>query len=217
MKILTAIWNFAKKHLPSERTLWFVIVAVLVVAVWFGIARNKKLYSEYENCVRNNKAYAAQLGTEKAKSDMFAMTIEQLKCYGDSVTQKLIETKDKLGVKDKEVKQLQYLVSTFKNSDTVFLTDTVFKDPEFKLDTIIGDKWVNTRVVLEYPNMVGVEPEAVSEKNVVIYSKRETIDPPKKFFLCRWFQKKHTVIKVVVDEKNPHIKSQENMFFEIVK
>lgn len=217
MKILTAIWNFAKKHLTNERTLWFVIVAVLVVAVWLGIDRNKKLYSEYENCVRNNKAYAAQLDAEKAKSDMFVMTIEQLEYYGDSVTQKLMETKNKLGVKDKEVKQLQYLVSTFENSDTIFLADTVFKDPEFRLDTVIGDEWVNTRVILEYPSMIGVEPEAVSEKAVVVYSKRETIDPPKKFFLCRWFQKKHTVIKVVVDEKNPHIKSQENVFFEIAK
>lgn len=217
MKILTAIWNFTKKHLTNERTLWFVIVAVLVVAVWLGIGRNKKLYSEYENCVRNNKAYAAQLDAEKAKSDMFVMTIEQLEYYGDSVTQKLMETKNKLGVKDKEVKQLQYLVSTFENSDTIFLTDTVFKDPEFRLDTVIGDEWVNTRVILEYPSMIGVEPEAVSEKAVVVYSKRETIDPPKKFFLCRWFQKKHTVIKVVVDEKNPHIKSQENVFFEIAK
>ena len=148
---------------------------------------------------------------------MFVMTIEQLERYGDSVTQKLMETKNKLGVKDKEVKQLQYLVSTFENSDTIFLTDTVFKDPEFKLDTVVGDEWVNTRVILEYPNMIGVEPEAVSEKAVVVYSKRETVDPPKKFFLCRWFQKKHTVIKVVVDEKNPHIKSQENVFFEIAK
>jgi len=217
MKILTAIWNFAKKHLANERTLWFVIVAVLVVAVWLGIDRNKKLYSEYENCVRNNKAYAVQLGTEKAKSDMFVMTIEQLEHYSDSVTQKLMETKNKLGVKDNEIKQLQYLVSTFENSDTIFLTDTVFKDPEFRLDTVIGDEWVNTRVVLEYPSMIGVEPEAVSEKAVVVYSKKETIDPPKKFFLCRWFQKKHTVIKVVVDEKNPHIKSQENVFFEIMK
>lgn len=216
MNILTTIWNFAKKHLANERALWFVIVAVLVVAVWLGIDRNKKLYNEYEDCVRNNKAYAAQLGTEKAKSDMFVMTIEQLEHYGDSVTQKLMETKNRLGVKDKEVKQLQYLVSTFESSDTIFMTDTVFKDPEFRLDTVVGDEWVNTRVVLEYPNMVGVEPEAVSEKAVVVYSKRETIDPPK-FFLCRWFQKKHTVIKVVVDEKNPHIKCQENVFFEIAK
>lgn len=217
MKILTTIWNFAKKNLANEKTLWIGVVAVLVATIWLGIDRDKKLYTEYKNSIRNNKAYAAQLDAEKMKSDMFVTTIGQLEHYGDSVARKLMEAKDRLNVKDKEVRQLQYLVSTFENSDTIYLTDTVFKDPEFRLDTVVGDEWVNTRVILEYPNMVGVEPEAMSEKTVVVYSKRETIDPPKKFFLCRWFQKKHTVIKVVVDERNPYIKSQENVFFEIVK
>lgn len=147
---------------------------------------------------------------------MFKVTIEQLEYYNDSITQKLIETKDKLGIKDKEIKQLQYLATTFKKTDTIYLSDTIFKEPEFKLDTVVGDEWVNTRILLEYPNLIGVEPEVKSEKVVAISTTKETVDPPKKFFLCRWFQKKHTVIKVVVDEKNQHIKSQENVFFEIV-
>jgi hypothetical protein len=57
---------------------------------------------------------------------------------------------------------------------------------------------------------------AESEKAVVVSTKRETVDPPKKFFLCRWFQKKHTVVKVVVKENNPHVIDQENVFIEIV-
>ena len=217
MNIWTIIWNFIKKVFANERTIWIVIVAFLIGAIWFGIGKYKKLYNEYDNSVQNNKAYAAQLDNEKAKSNVFKVTIEQLEYYNDSITHKLVETKNKLGIKDKEIKQLQYLVSTFKKTDTIFLTDTIFKDPEFRLDTVVGDEWVNTRVMLEYPNVIGVEPEAISEKAVVIYANRETVDPPKKFFLCRWFQKKHTVIKVVVDEKNPHIKSQENIFFEIAK
>lgn len=217
MNIWTIIWNFIKKVFANERTIWIVVVALLIGAIWFWIGKYKKLYNEYDNSVQNNKAYAAQLDNEKAKSNVFKVTIEQLEYYNDSITHKLVETKNKLGIKDKEIKQLQYLVSTFKKTDTIFLTDTIFKDPEFRLDTVVGDEWVNTRVMLEYPNVIGVEPEATSEKAVVIYANRETVDPPKKFFLCRWFQKKHTVIKVVVDEKNPHIKSQENVFFEIVE
>lgn len=217
MNVWTIIWNFIKKVFSSERAIWIAVVALLVGAIWLGIGKYKKLYNDYDNSVQNNKAYAAQLDSEKAKSNVFKVTVEQLEYYNDSITRKLVETKNKLGIKDKEVEQLQYLVSTFGKADTIFLTDTIFKDPEFRLDTVVGYEWVNTRVMLEYPNVIGVEPEATSEKTVVIYAKKETVDPPKKFFLCRWFQRKHTVVKVVVDEKNPHIKSQENVFFEIVK
>jgi hypothetical protein len=217
MNIWTIIWNFIKKVFANERTIWIVIVALLIGAIWFGIGKYKKLYNNYDNSVQNSKAYAAQLDNEKAKSNVFKVTIEQLEYYNDSIAHKLVETKNKLGVKDKEVKQLQYLATTFKKTDTIYLSDTVFKEPDFRLDTVVGDEWASTRVMLEYPNLIGVEPEVKSEKVVAISTTRETVDPPKKFFLCRWFQKKHTVIKVVVDEKNQHIKTQENVFFEIVE
>lgn len=207
---------FPAKILTKERLIWAAIIIVLGLVALFMYNKYNKLYTQYDNSVQNNKAYVAQLDKEKNKSNMFKVTIEQLEYYNDSITQKLIETKDKLGIKDKEIKQLQYLATTFKRTDTIYLSDTIFKEPEFKLDTVVGDEWVNTRILLEYPNLIGVEPEVKSEKVVAISTTKETVDPPKKFFLCRWFQKKHTVIKVVVDEKNKHIKSQENVFFEIV-
>lgn len=207
---------FPAKIFTKERLIWAAIIIVLGFVALFMYNKYNKLYTQYDNSVQNNKAYVAQLDKEKNKSNMFKVTIEQLEYYNDSITQKLIETKDKLGIKDKEIKQLQYLATTFKRTDTIYLSDTIFKEPEFKLDTVVGDEWVNTRILLEYPNLIGVEPEVKSEKVVAISTAKETVDPPKKFFLCRWFQKKHTVIKVVVDEKNKHIKSQENVFFEIV-
>lgn len=49
------------------------------------------------------------------------------------------------------------------------------------------------------------------------YSKKETIDPPKKFFLCRWFQKKQTILEVKIVEKSPYIEQKESRFIEIIK
>lgn len=217
MDILIIVWRTLKRIFSNERAVWIAVVSLMLIALLIGASKYNKLNNRYDNSVQNNKAYLAQLDDEKAKSNMFKVTIDQLEYYNDSIASKLLETKNELGIKDKEVKQLQYLVSEFNRVDTLYMTDTIFRDPDFKLDTIVGDKWVNTKLQLEYPNLVCLETEAVSEKAVVVYIKKETIDPPKKFFLCRWFQKKHTVVKVVVDEKNPHIKSQENVFFEIVK
>ena len=104
-----------------------------------------------------------------------------------------------------------------QKKDTIKLIDTIFKEPDFVLDTLVGDKWISTNLHMAYPNTVALEPKVVSEKTVVMYVNKETVEPPKKFFLCRWFQKKHTVVKAVVKENNPYVTNQENVFFEIIK
>ena len=47
--------------------------------------------------------------------------------------------------------------------------------------------------------------------------KKETVNPPKKCFILRGFQKKHKVVEVVVVEKNTYIKNKQQRFIEIVK
>ena len=36
-------------------------------------------------------------------------------------------------------------------------------------------------------------------------------------FFIRWFQRKHTVTKVVIDEENPYIESDDNVFIRVVE
>lgn len=215
--IWSKILEILKKIFTNTKLLMAVVIALLIAGLLLGYNKYKKVLASYDESVQNNKAYAAQLDNEKAKSNVFQVTIDQLEYYNDSITRKLIETKKELGIKDKELEQLDYIGSTFQKTDTLLIVDTIFKDPDFKLDTMVGDKWVNTHLVLEYPNVVELTPTVKSEKTVVVYSHRETIEPPKKFFLLRWFQKKHTVTKVIVDEKNPYMEEQENVFFNISK
>ena len=54
------------------------------------------------------------------------------------------------------------------------------------------------------------------EHHIVDYRK-ETIDPPKKCFIARWFQKKQEVIEVNVVEKNPYIENKKSKFIEVIK
>jgi hypothetical protein len=101
--------------------------------------------------------------------------------------------------------------------DTLILPDTIFKEPSFSVDTTIGDAWYKVSLALKYPSSIAVNPEFKSEKHIIVSTKRETINPPKKFFLLRWFQKKHDVLQVDIEEKNPYIQNTYSKYIEVIK
>ena len=206
-----------KKIFTTERIIWMILVALLGIGLWFFFTQYRSYNEKYDKAMQNNKAYALQLDKEKAQSNVFKVTVDQLSYYNDSITTLLDAVRKEMKIKDKQLSQLQYLATQLEKKDTVRLTDTIFKEPDFRLDTSIGDKWITTNLHMAYPNTMALESKVTSEKSVVLYTNRETIEPPKKFFLCRWFQKKHTVVKAVVKENNPYVTNQENVFFEIIK
>ena len=57
----------------------------------------------------------------------------------------------------------------------------------------------------------------MSEKHIIVSSKKETVDPPKKFFLLRWLQRKHLVLHINVIEKNPYVDEESSRYVEIIK
>ena len=205
------------KIFTTERIIWLVLVAAGIIGIVFFMNRSNNFEEKYDNAAQNNKAYALQLDKEKAQSNVFKITVDQLTYYNDSITILLDNTRRQLKIKDKQLAQLQYISTELQKKDTIKLIDTIFKEPDFVLDTLVGDKWISTNLHMAYPNTVALEPKVVSEKTVVMYVNKETVEPPKKFFLCRWFQKKHTVVKAVVKENNPYVTNQENVFFEIIK
>ena len=85
------------------------------------------------------------------------------------------------------------------------------------VDTLIGDSWYNAKVSLKYPSTVVIQPTFKSEKNIIVSTKKETVNPPKKLWILRLFQKKHTVLKIDVIEKNPYVSNEESRYVEIIK
>jgi len=195
----------------------FILVFILGLALVLAVKQIEILDKKWKDATINMKAYSAQLDASKKDNVAFQMTIDQLRYYGDSIMRELDKTKKELNVKDKNTIALQYVGSTFTKSDTVMLRDTVFKEPAFALDTTLEDQWYSMRIGLSYPSTVAVSPRFHSEKHIIVSSKKETVNPPKKFFLLRWFQKKHRVVKVDVIEKNPYVKDEENTYIHIVK
>ena len=68
-----------------------------------------------------------------------------------------------------------------------------------------------------YPNQIVLTPEVKSEKIIIAHLKKETVNPPKKCWLARLFQKKHKVIVVEIEEKNPYMTTKEYRHVEIIK
>lgn len=194
-----------------------IIIGVLFVGICILYNKNQSLMGELSVLVSNQKASIAENSSLKDENRVFKFTVEQLNYYNDSILQKMNDVRKELKIKDKNIKQLQYLLSVSTKKDTVLFTDTLFRDKELALDTIIGDKWYNIRLGLKYPNLIYTEPTFTSEKYIIVNKKRETVNPPKKFFLFRWFQKKHWVMEVHIKEKNPYIKETNNKFVEIIE
>lgn len=194
-----------------------VLMMIAIITLCFTLNSKSKTENRWKEAVTNIKSYENVFSDSKDKSIAFQLTIAQLKHYNDSIFQELNDVRKELKIKDSKLKSLQYISSNFVKSDTIILKDTIFKDQGIDIDTLLSDEWYSVRVGLRYPSSVIVTPRFRSEKNVIVSTKRETVNPPKRFFLFRWFQKKHTVLHVNVVEKNPYIVNQDNRYIEVVK
>lgn len=200
---------------------WIVIIAGTVLAglvttVSIQSARIRNLDKELSYSRANEKALYAERDSLEDTSRTLYLTAEQLNQVNDSIIQKMNGMRRELGIKDREIQQLQYQLSKASRKDTVVFRDTLFRDPELQIDTTIGDKWYNIRLGLEYPSTIAVAPSFTSERYVNMYMKKETVNPPKKCFIARWFQKRHKVMVVETWENNPYIKVREERFVKIV-
>lgn len=194
-----------------------IFILLLTTAIGYLFVENKNLNRKYETSIENIKAYDNILSNADNETRALKLTVRQLNHLNDSIFQKINEVKKNLKIKDSNLKQIQYLLSEATKKDTIVFRDTLFREPTLDIDTIIGDKWYSIRLGLKYPNLITTNPTFISEKYIIVNKKKETINPPKKFFLFRWFQKKHWVMEVNIKEKSPYIKEINNRFIEIIE
>lgn len=195
------------------------LAGLVVLSTVVGILsrRNQELRESLSIAVSNEKALMEERDSVSNSNRVLHLTIEQLEYYGDSISRKLLDAQRELKIKDKNLKQMQYLLSEAEKKDTVVFRDTIFRNPDLRIDTVLGDRWYQIRLGLRYPNTVAVNPKFVSEKIILVDYRKETVEPPKKCFLARWFQKKHKIVEVEVIENNPYIENKQQRFVEIIK
>lgn len=201
------------KYLKTALIALMVVVGVIFFVQKNTIAKYKKLYNKE---LQNVKAYRASNSDLQDQLLEYHMTIDDLRASRDSVDRKIAEVIDQLRIKDKKIEYLQYHTSVITKTDTIHTSDTVFA-PNVHIDTIVGDAWYNMRLKLDYPSSIITAPEFNSEKYVIINKRREYNKKPSKLFFIRWFQKKHDVVEVDIEEKSPYITDKYNKFIKIIK
>lgn len=204
-----------------KKYIGLIMLTAIVVEAFFlkqAVNKAKQMEDNWKAAQANVKAYDELLSDSKQKNVAFQLTTDQLTNAKDSVIRELEETRKQLKIKEKNVKAEQYIASSFSRIDTIKLAgDTIFKDRELAVDTLIGDSWYNAKVSLKYPSTVVIQPTFKSEKNIIVSTKKETVNPPKKLWILRLFQKKHTVLKIDAIEKNPYVSNEESRYVEIIK
>ena len=202
-----------KKYLYTALASVIVFIVLLLVYQRNELKKYKDLYTKE---LQNVEAYRVSNSGLEGNIRQYQMTISDLRLSKDSIDRKLSDVIDELKIKDKKVEYLQYQTKTIHKTDTVQLQDTILV-PEAHVDTVLGDKWYQLKLELNYPSTIIASPTFNSEQYVVINTKKEYVKKPSKLFFIRWFQKKYTVVEVNVEEKSPYITNKENKFIKIIK
>lgn len=193
-----------------------LLIIVLIVSLSILAKSYKNLDNDYKIAVGNEKVLLQSNHALNKDLGVLQLKVDQLSYFNDSILVKLDSVRKELKIKDRDLQYLQYMYSTMEKKDSiVFVKDTIFRDM-VHIDTTLTSKWYSLNLKLDYPNDVVVTPKIVSEQYVIIHSKKETINPPKKCALARLFQKKHRVVRVEIKEENPYIIHKNSEFVKIL-
>ncbi len=201
------------------KKLVYILIGVIILvgtSMYWLYNKYQKLNTKYQTSIENIKAFDTELSGLKDDTRAYRLSIQQLNYFNDSITKKMNEVRKELGIKDSKIKQMQYKLSHVEKTDSMVLPDTVFVN-SFKLDTIMGDEWYKNHIIMKYPNYIKFTPKFKLESFLFVDAKKETVEPPKKFFLLRWFQKKHTILNITIKENNPYVETDRQKFIEIIK
>lgn len=201
---------------------YFIVACVIALIGLIGslvhnIHEAKTYEDKWKTAVANVKAYDELLSDSKNKSTAYELTISQLNNAKDSTIKELNELKKKLKIKDKNLISAQNIKTVYSKADTIHFTDTIFKDKVLSADTIVGDEWYKAKVTLKCPHTVIINPTFTSDKSIIVSTKKETVNPPKKLWILRLFQKKQTVLNVDIVEKNPYVQQESSRYVKIIK
>ena len=194
----------------------FGVIVSIIGLIFHQRSEIRKYMNLYDKELQNVEAYRISNSGLEGSVREYQMTMDDLRASQDLLDKKLADAIDELKIKDKTIQSLQYQLSNASRTDTIQITDTIFV-PEVNIDTLVGDKWYSLRLQLSYPSTIVASPNFVSEKYIVINSRKEYNKPPSKIFFIRWFQRKHNIVEVNVEEKNPYIEIKQQKFIKILK
>lgn len=192
-----------------------IVLVILVISVISILVVNNKNLRESNSIYDNNfKALNLERDSLSKAVISYRFSVEQLEYINDSIIEDLNNTRKQLQIKDDQILQMQSIKTEISTKDSIFIKDTIFRDNFIKIDTTLKDKWYTIKISIQ-PSKLTIDAKYRSELQVFAKSSKEIMGTPKKCFVGRWFQKKHTVIRVDVIDKNPKAIVTEKKFIII--
>lgn len=191
----------------------FALIILLCVALFYFVSKCDRVANERDQYASMAKSYSRVIMDSDSERTVFRMRISDLEVTGDSLICVLDSMRRQIGIRDKRLREMHHRVTYVERTDTIYLSDSIFISG---LDTTINDGWVSTHLKIDVPNKITHSVSVRNQTDLFVTTKRETVNPPRKFFLFRLFQRKHTVVTVVAKEGNPWCQTAESRHVEIV-
>ena len=198
---------------------WIVIIILFGLLIATIVAMSSVISHQrdtIDKSLQKIAAYSSEADSLNKQCKLFQFHILEVTNSNDSLLKKMYSQARELKIKDKQIEGLQYKLEHFEKTDTLFVRDTIFKEPTFVLDTCFSDKWSQMCLHLEYPNKVGMSASFDNESHAVIYWKKVPVKPRKCKF-AEWFTRKRKEIVVEVHTDNPYVETKTQRFVQIVK
>ena len=191
----------------------FALIILLCAALFYFVSKCDRVANERDQYASLTKSYSRVIMDSDNERTVFRMRISDLEVTGDSLICVLDSMRRQIGIRDKRLREMHHRVTYVERTDTIYLSDSIFISG---LDTTITDGWVSTHLKIDVPNKITHSVSVRNQTDLFVTTKRETVNPPRKFFLFRLFQKKHLVVTVVAKEGNPWCQTAESRHVEIV-
>ena len=202
-------------NLMKKILIYTGIVVILVAIICIMGIKIENLKSDVDYAYNNTKALIAESDSLRKTNIAYKLTLAEFETATDSISKKFKQVLADNKIKTKKIQSLQYQLEHISKTETLYVRDTIFKEPEFKLDTCISDKWSKTCLHMQYPNVVSVNSQFNNEKYIIFKHKREPIKY-KKCKIAQWFTRKHTVVEITVIDENPYVTTPKQRFVEII-
>ena len=189
-----------------------VVIVALAAACHLLWRRAWAVAEERDDYAAAAKAYSAAMDDASDGERVFRMRVDELSAAHDRQLAAMDSLRREIGVRDRMLRSMHHRVTEVVKVDTVVVPELVMTA---NVDTVIDDGWVRTELSLS-PGKIGVGTRVRNETTIIVHGRRETVRPPRRFFLFRLFQRKHTVVTVTAVEGNPWCETREYRSVEVV-
>lgn len=199
----------------------FLVVA-MATTIWYLHNEVKALQQtvsmkeiNIKSMERGMLLYTDKNGTLHTQSVQMQESLAELQASKDATTKALTDSIKRWKIKASTVTQAGQIDQSLTKQTVIHYAPGSYtqKDTSYDFST---QPYITNKVYFTHDSATNVL-DIKDTLTAVFHNTRETINPPKKFFLWRWFQRKQDVNQVDIVHANPYIHTTNQKFINVYK